>query len=143
MKQRIFIVLIIIGFILTMVTGNDVWWKKAIGIPVWFLMAMFIAWLVGFIWRVPFWKRVKVPFVILLYFGVVNQLAFEKYGDPYKSISGISHNCTYCGKQYKNNGYYHLEYECIEYKTDPGFDDHCSVKCCSEDWKLKGSGKYH
>lgn len=141
-KRGLFIALMSIGIVLTLNTGKEVWWKNAFGISAWLLLAMAIAWLIGFIWHVPFWKRVKVPFISLLYFGVLNQIAFEMYGDPYKTTSGI-HKCTYCGKQYKNLGYYHLEYDCVEYKTDPGFDDHCSVKCCSEDWQLNGHGKYH
>ncbi|HQQ95014.1 MAG TPA: hypothetical protein PLQ93_10705 [Bacteroidia bacterium] len=143
MKPLFYYVAIGIGVILTLVTGDEIWWQKLIGIPVWFLLAMFIAWLTGFFWRAEFWKRVKMPFLIFLYFGIINQVATANYSGSSGNVSFKSHKCTYCGQKYKHFGYYHLEYDCIAYETDPGFDDHCSVKCCAEDWKINGKGKFH
>lgn len=63
----------------------------------------------------------------------------------YSSGSSMSanHTCTYCNQSYSGNGYYHIESSCEQYQTDPGFNAHCSNKCCSDDWDKNGSGRFH
>lgn len=80
--------------------------------------------------------------VVLIFFA---KMCSDKYESSHSSggSGSVNHTCTYCGKSYSHSGYYHIESSCEQYGKDPGFDAHCSNKCCSEDWNENGSGRYH
>jgi len=140
-RRYIPVLLITLGIVLMLVTGRDALWSKVFSIGIYFLMAMLVAWILSFFsGQSSYWQRVKIPFAIILYLGIVIQVADANYRGS--SGSAMVHTCTYCNNHYNHYGYYHLENDCVKYSSDPGFDDHCSVKCCSEDWDTNGHGKY-
>lgn len=50
------------------------------------------------------------------------------------SSSSGSRTCSYCGKSYTGNGYYHLFDDCVEGDKNLGSGNMCSTRCCQEEW---------
>ena len=50
------------------------------------------------------------------------------------SYSSDTRTCSYCGKEFSGNGYYHFGTGCVEGDKSLGAGNMCSKKCCSEEW---------
>jgi hypothetical protein len=50
------------------------------------------------------------------------------------SYSSETRTCSYCGKEFSGNGYYHLFDDCVEGDKNLGSGNMCSRKCCNEEW---------
>ena len=50
------------------------------------------------------------------------------------SYSSSTRTCSWCGKSYSGNGYYHLGNDCVEGDKNLGAGNMCSTRCCQEEW---------
>ncbi len=98
--------------------------------------AAIFAFLAGIFSPTSFAKRLQVCLVVLLSFGVLGGLL----GDPKVSQGHTAtlKTCAYCGKSFSGLGYYHIGTACEQESGNGWEGNHCSMRCCNEDWNNNG-----
>lgn len=98
------------------------------------LIAVFIKLSFDTTFKNPFMITTATFFLVMIMFSYITDGFDESKMHPSSNPYADTRNCTYCGQRFSGTGYFHIESSCETSSTG----DHCSKKCCSEDWARNG-----